>query len=95
MTVPNGSMCLTGLSVMRPARLAVSSPKAFATTPWDTSWRMIDGITAAISVKTSRDRSSSSGSQLAIRRESMQNRVVGIASSRGSAISRPHASQAP
>ena len=28
MIVPNGSMWATGLSVRRPARLAVSSPKA-------------------------------------------------------------------
>ncbi len=42
--VPTGSMCLTGLRVRRPARLAVSSPKARATTPWEISWRMIDGI---------------------------------------------------
>ena len=27
MIVPKGSMCLMGLSVSRPARLAVSSPK--------------------------------------------------------------------
>ena len=41
---PTGSMCGIGFSVRRPARLAVSSPKKDATTPWLTSWR----ITAAI-----------------------------------------------
>ena len=33
-----------GFSVSRPARLAVSSPKIRATAPWETSWRMIDGM---------------------------------------------------
>ena len=41
---PSGSMWRTGLSVSRPARWAVSSPKARATTPWETSCRMIDGM---------------------------------------------------
>src|SRR5215475_13919319 len=38
---PNGSMCGMGFSVRRPARLAVSSPKKSATTPWLISCRMI------------------------------------------------------
>ena len=37
-------MCLSGFSVSRPARLAVSSPNRLATAPWETSWRMTDGI---------------------------------------------------
>ena len=41
---PTGSMCGIGLSVRRPARLAVSSPNHDATTPWLTSCR----ITATI-----------------------------------------------
>src|SRR6202035_1759788 len=46
MMVPNGSMWRSGLSVRRPARLAVSSPKASATAPWDTSCRITEGISA-------------------------------------------------
>ena len=46
MMVPKGSMCLTGLSVSRPARLAVSSPKARATAPCDTSCRITEGMSA-------------------------------------------------
>src|SRR5512132_453453 len=41
MIEPNGSMCGIGFSVRRPARLAVSSPKSNATTPWLISCRMI------------------------------------------------------
>ncbi len=41
---PNGSMCLSGLSVSRPARLAVSSPHQRATTPWLTSWSITAGM---------------------------------------------------
>src|SRR5262245_27344357 len=41
MIEPNGSMCGMGLRVRRPARLAVSSPKNNATTPWLISCRMI------------------------------------------------------
>ncbi len=44
MIVPKGSMWGMGLSVSRPARLAVSSPKARATAPWETSWRMTEGM---------------------------------------------------
>ena len=40
---PTGSMCLIGLRVSRPARLAVSSPHQRATTPWLTSWRITAG----------------------------------------------------
>ena len=36
-----------GLSVSRPARLAVSSPKASATAPWETSCRITDGMSDA------------------------------------------------
>ena len=43
MSVPTGSTCGAGLSVSRPARFAVSSPNALATTPCETSWRMIEG----------------------------------------------------
>src|SRR5437660_1507127 len=43
---PKGSMWRMGLSVRRPARLAVSSPKRRATAPCDTSWRMTDGTIA-------------------------------------------------
>ncbi len=50
MIVPSGSMCGTGFSVSRPARLAVSSPNHSATTPWVTSWMMIDTINAANSM---------------------------------------------
>ncbi len=42
-SVPTGSTCFAGLRVRRPARLAVSSPKASATTPWEISWRMMEG----------------------------------------------------
>src|SRR5438067_13772704 len=45
-SVPKGSMWRMGLSVRRPARLAVSSPKRRATAPCDTSWRMTDGTIA-------------------------------------------------
>ncbi len=48
MIVPKGSMWGTGLSVSRPARLAVSSPKASATAPWETSCRMTEGMSARI-----------------------------------------------
>ena len=44
MIVPKGSMWLTGLSVSRPARLAVSSPKASAAAPWETSCRITEGM---------------------------------------------------
>ena len=44
MIEPNGSMCLRGLRVSRPARLAVSSPHHSATTPWLTSWQMTAGM---------------------------------------------------
>src|SRR5713101_277977 len=47
--VPKGSMCLIGFNVNRPARLAVSSPNSNATAPCDTSCRMIDGTTTAMS----------------------------------------------
>src|SRR5207248_1115293 len=47
MIVPKGSMWAIGLSVSRPARFAVSSPKLLATHPCDTSWRMIDGNSIA------------------------------------------------
>src|SRR3954466_11340517 len=43
MMVPKGSMWAMGLSVKRPARLAVSSPNMLATHPCETSCRMIDG----------------------------------------------------
>ena len=43
-TEPNGSMCLIGLRVSRPARLAVSSPHQRATTPWLTSWSITAGM---------------------------------------------------
>jgi hypothetical protein len=43
---PSGSMWGTGLSVSRPARLAVSSPCQSATTPWAISWTMIDATSA-------------------------------------------------
>jgi len=43
MSVPTGSTCATGLRVSRPARFAVSSPNAFATSPCDSSCKMIDG----------------------------------------------------
>ena len=46
MSVPTGSTCGDGLRVSRPARFAVSSPNALATTPWDTSCKMIDGTTS-------------------------------------------------
>ncbi len=42
--VPTGSTWRTGLRLIRPARLAVVSPNASATTPWEISWRMIDGM---------------------------------------------------
>ena len=41
---PKGSMCLIGLRVSRPARLAVSSPHQRATTPWLTSWSITAGM---------------------------------------------------
>ena len=41
--VPTGSTWASGLRVSRPARAAVSSPKARATQPWETSWRMMEG----------------------------------------------------
>lgn len=34
---PNGSTCGSGFRVRRPRFLAVGSPKAFATYPWETS----------------------------------------------------------
>ncbi len=37
-TVPTGSTCRSGFSVSRPARAAVGSPQAYATTPCATSW---------------------------------------------------------
>ncbi len=46
MIVPKGSMWRIGLSVNRPARLAVSSPKARATAPCDTSCRITEGTSA-------------------------------------------------
>ena len=49
MRVPKGSMCGIGFRVSRPARLAVSSPNQRATTPWEISWRMIEGTTTASS----------------------------------------------
>ena len=42
-SVPIGSTWASGLKVSRPARLAVSSPNARATQPWEISWRMIEG----------------------------------------------------
>ena len=45
--MPIGSTWRTGLSVSRPARLAVSSPNARAVTPWASSWRMMDGTATA------------------------------------------------
>ena len=47
MIEPNGSMCGIGLSVSRPARLAVSSPNQSATTPWLISCRMTGDDQAA------------------------------------------------
>src|SRR5205807_87119 len=46
-TVPKGSTWGMGLRVRRPARLAVSSPKSRARAPWETSWRMIEGMSTA------------------------------------------------
>ncbi len=43
MSVPTGSTCTTGFRFRRPARFAVSSPKALATHPCDTSCRMMEG----------------------------------------------------
>src|SRR5262249_35132819 len=37
-TVPTGSTCGSGFNVSRPARAAVGSPHAYATTPCATSW---------------------------------------------------------
>jgi hypothetical protein len=44
-SVPNGSTCTSGFRLSRPARFAVSSPKALATYPWEISCRMMDGTT--------------------------------------------------
>ena len=44
---PKGSMCGIGLRVRRPARLAVSSPNQYATTPWLISCRITATTSAA------------------------------------------------
>ena len=39
--VPSGSMCLIGLKLSRPARLAVGSPSLYATKPCASSWTIM------------------------------------------------------
>ena len=43
MTVPNGSMCASGLNDRRPALLAVGSPSLYAAKPCDISCRTMAG----------------------------------------------------
>src|SRR5258708_15236621 len=63
---PNGSMCGIGLSVRRPARLAVSSPNQSATTPCEISCRMMDATSAT--KKTIVSRATGRGVRSATRR---------------------------
>src|SRR5438477_104949 len=60
--LPRGSMWAIGLSVRRPAFLAVSSPNASATTPCDTSWRMMAGMSCARSSSRAARRSANAAS---------------------------------
>src|SRR5262249_51236912 len=47
-TVPKGSMCLNGLSVTRPSRAAVSSPRSLATSACAPSWKVMASSTGRI-----------------------------------------------
>ena len=54
MTVPNGSICFSGLNVTRPSRHAVSSPRRRATNPCAASWNVTAKMTGRIQVVASR-----------------------------------------
>ena len=95
---PNGSMCLMGLKVKRPAWRAVGSPRRSATRPWETSCTMIDGMRMAMtSAASTKLLSVNENNDQADRRvlQSTQYNEDGRASIRAAPIALPHERQVP